>query len=138
MNKKVISIVMIIINLILAVVFICNLIGAGEKLNFEYVEEDTIRPDSLRMYLDMENYGTAASLSHPIRGGAEVASEDEDYFRLGEYADLLFLKEIFAASGNTDTLQSCEMRIAEIREEMPEYGIVFDKIDQSAEKAVRE
>ena len=128
MTKKVIFILSIIINIILGIVLVCNLIGASENLKFEYVEEDTIRPDSLRMYLDMQNYGVAASLSHPIRGGAQI----------GEYADLLFLKAIFDKSGNTDTLKDCETRLAEIREEMPDYGILFDKIEQSAEQAIVE
>ena len=84
MTKKVVFILSIIINIILGIVLVCNLIGASENLKFEYVEEDTIRPDSLRMYLDMQNYGVAASLSHPIRGGAQIAAEDADYYRLGE------------------------------------------------------
>ena len=138
MTKKVIFILSIIINIILGIVLVCNLIGASENLKFEYVEEDTIRPDSLRMYLDMQNYGVAASLSPPIRGGAQIAAEDADYYRLGEYADLLFLKAIFDKSGNTDTLKDCETRLAEIREEMPDYGILFDKIEQSAEQAIVE
>ena len=138
MTKKVIFILSIIINIILGIVLVCNLIGASENLKFEYVEEDTIRPDSLRMYLDMQNYGVAASLSHPIRGGAQIAAEDADYYRLGEYADLLFLKAIFDKSGNTDTLKDCKTRLAEIREEMPDYGILFDKIEQSAEQAIVE
>ena len=54
MIKKVIFIVTIVANVILAVVFVINLAGAKEKLQFEYVEQDTIRPDSLWMYLDME------------------------------------------------------------------------------------
>ena len=53
---------------------------------------------------------------------------------LGEYADLLFLKEIFAEAGNTETLNSCEERLAQIRSEMSDYGSLFDKIDYSAEK----
>ena len=138
MTKRVIVIISVIVNLILAAVFIITLTGAMEKLHFEYVEQDTIRPDSLRSYLDRENYGVVASLSHPIRGGAEVAEEYEDYYRLGEYADLMFLKEVFAKAGNEDTLAECEDRLAGIRKEMPDYGILFDKIDQSVEKAVME
>ena len=95
-------------------------------------------PDTIRKNLERENYGVAASLSHPIRGGAEIAGGDLDYYMLGEYADLLFLKRIFAEAGNTATLQGCEERLAEIREAMPEYGSLFDKIDLSAENALPE
>ena len=138
MTKKLIYRITLIVNIILAVVFVVTLISAVENLKFEYVEQDTIRPDSLSMYLDMENYGVVASLSHPIRGGAEVAEEYEDYYRLGEYADTLFLKEIFAKAGNEDTLAECEKRLAAIRNEMPDNGKLFDKMDQSAKKAVME
>ena len=87
MNKKTVFVISLAVNIILAFVLMFAVSGAIDELQFNFVEEDTTRPDSLRMYLDMENYGTAASLSHPIRGGAEVASEDEDYFRLGEYGE---------------------------------------------------
>ena len=138
MTKKTIYRITIIVNIILAIVFAVTLMGAIDNLKFEYVEQETIGPDNLRSYLDRENYGVAASLSHSIRGGAEVAKEYEDYYRLGEYADILFLKEVFAKAGNTDTLAECEKRLAVIRKEMPDYGILFDKIDKSAEKAVME
>ena len=39
MIKKVIFIVTIVANVILAVVFVINLAGAKEKLQFEYVEQ---------------------------------------------------------------------------------------------------
>ena len=137
-KKKIIYFITIIANIILAMVFVWNLHEAKEALQFEYVEQETIRPDSLRSYLDRENYGVAASLSHPIRGGEEVAEGDKDYYMLGEYADLLFLKEVFAKAGNNDTLAACEDRLATIRKEMPDYGILFDKIDQSAANALAE
>ncbi len=138
MNKRSILVASIVINIILAVVLVLCLFAAGDSLNFEYVEQQTIRPDSMRAYLDRENYGTVASLAHLIRGGEEPAEEVEDYYRLGEYADLLFMKEIFARSGNEDTLKYCEDRVAQIRSGMPEYGILFDKIDLSVKNAVKE
>ena len=138
MIKKVLFTVSVIVNIILAIVFVITAAGAAAELKFEYVESDTIQPDSLRMYLDMENYGTAASLSHPIRGGAEIATDYEDYYRLGEYTDLLFLKEMFAEAGNTGTLEQCEADLGRLRDKMPEYAVIFDKMDTSVEAAVRE
>ena len=138
MIKKVLFTVSVIVNIILAIVFVITAAGAAAELKFEYVESDTIQPDSLRMYLDMENYGTAASLSHPIRGGAEIAPEYEDYYRLGEYTDLLFLKEMFKEAGNTETYEQCEADLGKIRDKMPEYTAIFDKMDTSVEAAVRE
>ena len=137
-NKGRIFAVSVIVNILLAVVLFVTAGRAGEELRFSYVEKDTIMPDTIRKNLERENYGVAASLSHPIRGGAEIAGGDLDYYMLGEYADLLFLKRIFAEAGNTATLQGCEERLAEIREAMPEYGSLFDKIDLSAENALPE
>lgn len=138
MTKKTILSISIIINIILAIVFVVSLPGAMGELVYEYVEQDTIRPDTIRKYLEWENYGTVAALSRPIRGGAEVADTDADYYKLGEYAELLFLKEVYERAGNADSAKACEDRISEIRKEMPEYGAVLDKIDLSVANAVKE
>lgn len=138
MTKITILRISIIINIILATVFVVSLPGAMGALVFEYVEQDTIRPDTLRKNLERENYGTVAALSRPIRGGAEVSDTDADYYKLGEYAELLFLKEVYAKAGNADSAKACEDRISEIRKEMPEYGSVLDKIELSVENAVKE
>ncbi|MCR4851855.1 MAG: hypothetical protein K5870_11440 [Lachnospiraceae bacterium] len=138
MNKKAIFIISIAVNILLGLMFITMLPGALSSLQFEYVEQETIRPDSIRDYLEREDYGIAASLSRPIRGGADIAKENADYFILGEYAELMFLKEVFAKAGNADTVRSCEDRISAIRNEMSEYGVILDKIDQSVTNAVRE
>jgi len=138
MIKKGILGISIVINLVLAYFLVAGVMDAKEKLEFEYVEQDTIRPDSLRLYLDRENYGVAASLARPIRGGAKIDEADRDYFMLGEYADLLFLKEIFKKSGNADTVTKCDQRLAEIRGTMPAYTVLFDKIDASMEHTIKE
>ena len=138
MTKKTILSISIIINIILAIVFVVSLPGAMGALVFEYVEQDTIRPVTLRKNLERENYGTVAALSRPIRGGAKVSGTDADYYKLGEYAELLFLKEVYAKAGNADSAKACEDRISEIRREMPEYGAVLDKIDLSVANAVKE
>ena len=138
MTKKTILSISIIVNIILATVFAVSLPGAMGELVYEYVEQDTIRPDTIRKYLEWENYGTVAALSRPIRGGAEVSDTDADYYKLGEYAELLFLKEVYERAGNADSAKACEDRISEIRKEMPEYGSVLDKIELSVENAVKE
>ena len=138
MNKKTIFIISIVVNIILALVLIVAGAKAVDTLHFNYVEEDTIVPDSIRSYLERENYGVAASLSHPIRGGAEVDSEDLDYYMLGEYADLLFLIRIFEEADDDTTVKNCERRLKEIRDDMPGYDSLLDKIDWSAENALPE
>ncbi len=138
MTKKVILVLSIVINLVLAWFLFEGVRDARDELVFEYSEQETLRPDSLRMYLERENYGVAASLSHPIRGGAEVDDLDLDYYMLGEYADTLFLKKVFETAGNADTAAACERRLAEIREKMPAYSELLDKIEQSVKKTIRE
>lgn len=137
MSKKAVFIISIVVNIILALVFIVAISGAGRELKFNYVEEDTITPDTLRMYLERENYGVAASLSHPIRGGADIAGEDMDYYMLGEYADLLFLNEVFKEAGNDATVKNCEERLDGIRAELPDYGNLFEKMELSEKNAIR-
>jgi hypothetical protein len=135
MNKKIFFRISIILNIILAIVFVVTAIGASEELMFNYVEEDTITPETIMSNLERENYGVAAALSHPIRGGADIDDEYMEYYMIGEYADLMFLKEIFAKAGNTQTVEECEYRLDVIRNEMPAYGTMFYKIDWSAENA---
>ncbi len=127
MNKKTVFVISIIVNIILAVVFATVAVGAAAELEFTYVEDDTVIPDLIRSNLERENYGCAAHLSHPIRGGAEIADEYMDDYMLGEYADLLFLNKII----------DCGARLEEIRDKMPDYGDILDKMDWSAENAIR-
>ena len=135
MNRKTVLIISIVVNIILALVFVAAAAGAAEELEFSYVEEDTITPDTIRSNLERENYGVAASLSHPIRGGAVIADEYKEYYMLGEYADLLFLKEIFKEAQNTQTAQNCEQRLDEIKNMLPECGETIDRIEWSAQNA---
>ena len=136
MTKKMIFKISIVVNILLVIALVITLPGALDSLNFEYVEQETIRPDTIRSYLGRENYGTAASLSREIRGGAKIDQQYEVY-RLGEYAELLFLKEVYEKAGNIGSAKNAEDRINAIRSQMSEYNTVFDKIDKSAANAVR-
>ncbi|MBO4373814.1 MAG: hypothetical protein J5829_01790 [Lachnospiraceae bacterium] len=137
MNKKIVLIISIVVNVILALIFVVTAVAAVGELEFNYVEDDTITPDTIRSNLQRENYGVAASLSHPVRGGASIADEYMDYFMLGEYADLLFLKEIFEEAGNTQTVGNFEKRLDEIKNMKPEYSSIFDKIGWSEKNALQ-
>ena len=53
---------------------------------------------------------------------------------IGEYADIIFLKNVYEKTGDTGTCDSMEKRAAEIRSELPDYAVIFDKIDHSIEK----
>ena len=137
MTKKMIFKISIVVNILLVIALVITLPGALDSLNFEYVDQETIRPDTIRSYLGRENYGTAASLSREIRGGAKIDQQYGDYYRLGEYAELLFLKEVYEKAGNIGSAKNAEDRINAIRSQMSEYNTVFYKIDQSAANAVR-
>ena len=65
MTKKIILIVSIIVNVLLGIALLLNTVGAIQELKFQYVEEETITPDSMRKYLEWENYGVVAA--HPWR-----------------------------------------------------------------------
>ncbi len=136
MNKKVVFIISVIVNIILAIVLVVAVTGAAAALKFNYVEEDTLTPDIIRSNLERENYGVAAVFSHTVRGGEVVADEYKDYYMLGEYADMIFLKEIFVKAGNAQMADNCAKRIDEIRKEMPDYTGIFDKIDWSEKNAL--
>ena len=127
---------MLIIILVLAL--ITFILEARDGLYYSYVRKDAITPDSIRSNLERENYGVAACLSHTIRGGADIDEEYLDYYMLGEYADILFLKEVFEEAGNTETVKQCEDRLKEIRTGMEIYGSILDKIEHSMENALTE
>ena len=135
MNKKTVFIISIVVNIILAIVLVAVSAKAAGELEFNYVEEDTITPDTIGSNIERENYGVAAALSHPIRGGAVIDDKYIDRYMLGEYADLLFLKEIFKEAGNEETFAQCEERLAEIRSALPDSSSTFDKMDWSEENA---
>ncbi len=136
MIKKIVFYLTIMINIFLGIALISCLFEAGEKLKFEYVEQDNIEPESIHDYISREYYGTAAKLSAGIRGGKTPKEEDEDYYRLGEYTDLLFQTEIMKKAGNEATAKKFEEQAAQIRADHPQYNQLFDKIDGSLAEAL--
>lgn len=126
-----------VINIILGICLITTIPEMLSELYEEYAEKDS--GSNYTGYLERENYGTMAHLvGRSNRVGAQVSEENKDYYRFGEYADLIFMKEVFEKAGNTDTAEAFEARISEIRREMPEQSDVLDKIDQSEKNALRE
>ncbi|MCR5702941.1 MAG: hypothetical protein K6G76_12475 [Lachnospiraceae bacterium] len=138
MNKKVFYPISIVVNILLVIAIVVLLKNAGHKMKFEYVDTERISQESMRTSFEKGCYGQAVLASYPVRGGAEIAKEYEEYYRLGEYTELKFFKEVYAKEGNADMLTSCDKRLSELREEMPDYATLFDKIDQSTDKAIRE
>ena len=48
----------------------------------------------------------------------------------------IYFSLIYEKSGNIDTLKAFEDRMSEIRSEMPDYEVIFEKIDYSVENAI--
>jgi hypothetical protein len=132
-NKKIILFISIIINIFLAIVLVAALGAAYDKLKFTYVTEEKITADSLRNSIERQSYGNLASLSRLLRGGAKISKEDYEFYKLGEYADLQFMKAVYAKKGDTATYQAFDEKMSEIRKDMPEYESIFEKIDYSLE-----
>ncbi len=138
MNRKIIFRSLTAVNIILGIWLIISVIGAVNELNLQYVEADSHTPRSLVMYLEREEYGVAAGLARPVRGGELITGENEDYYRIGEYAELSFLKEIYVKKGATETVAIYENRLASLRDRLPEYASIFDKIDTSVINSIKE
>ena len=136
MSKKVITWIIVGIDVLLAFFFFHELIEVSEKLVWTYYDRGELKASSILSYLDSENYGIAAVLARPGRVGDETNEADEDLYLLGEYADLLYWEKLYAADGKEEAAKRCSDRRAEIRELIAEYGTVMDKMDQSIEKAV--
>lgn len=133
MNKKMFLGISIFINIILIIILIVSLGSAYDKLRFTYVTEEGITSDSLRESLEDQMYGWVAFHARPVRGEKKVSKEDYDYYKLGEYADLQFMKAVYAKSGNNATYQAFDKNASAIRKDMPEYEVIFEKIDYSLE-----
>ena len=108
----------------------------SEKLSWDYYESDDVKTSSVLDYLEWEDFGTAAMLSRSYRIGAEVDEADEDLFKLGEYADMLFYGKIYEESGMQQRAQDCDARRSDIRKDMADYAALLDKMDDSLENAI--
>lgn len=138
MNKRTIFSISIIVNIILCMFFLFLLMDSYKAIYYDYLTRDTIEQNALKNNIEQECYGITAYRSRSIRVGAEIPKEVQDYYVIGEYADLLFLKEIHKRTQNNDTANDFESRLHEIRNEMPEYKSIFDSIDKSVKKSVKE
>ena len=136
MSKKIVLLVMVVLDVLVAIFFFIQLINASKELTFAYVERDDIRPSSILSYLDWESYGVVGVLARSGRVGDSVKEEDQDLYLLGEYADLFYWEKIYAADGNEGSASKCAERRGEIRNLITEYGTILDKMDQSVEAAV--
>lgn len=138
MNKKTVLKIFVVLDVILAIVFVITLFQASEKLTWAFYESKSIMPNSMLNYMDWENYGDVGVMSRSGRVGNKINAEDQDLYLLGEYADLLFWEKIQKADGNHETAAEYDARQKEIRKMLAGYEVVFDKMDQSIASAVRE
>ena len=135
-KKKLVFLILLAADIVLGVIFVSKLMAASEKLSWAYYESDDVKTSSVLDYLEWEDFGTAAMLSRSYRIGAEVDEADEELFKLGEYADMLFYGKIYEESGMQQRAQDCDGRRSEIRKDMADYAAVLDKMDDSLENAI--
>lgn len=135
-KKKLIFLIVLAADIVLGIVFVSKLMAASEELSWAYYESDDVNTSSVLNYLEWEEFGTAAILARSYRIRAKVDEADEELFKLGEYAEMLFYGKIYEASGMQQRAQDCDGRRSEIRKDMAEYAGVLDKMDDSLEKAI--
>lgn len=138
MIKKVLFYVFLAVDIILGILFIKNIVGASRELVWVNSEKDSIQTSGVLEYLDWEDYGTAGVLARSYRVGAKVREDDENIYRLGEYADLLFLSRIHEEDPDDDTAGKIKDRMDSIRAKMSDYAPVFDEMDLSLENTLKE
>ena len=137
MNKKTIYGIFLVLDILLGIVFFVNLVAASEELVWVYYEKEGMQPADILKYLDWESYGAVAVMSRAGLVGAKVKAEDQAYYLMGKYADMLFQEKTFEAKGDGKAAKRCGERRTAIRTALPEYGAVLDKMDQSMENALK-
>ncbi|MCR4585494.1 MAG: hypothetical protein K5686_07175 [Lachnospiraceae bacterium] len=133
MNKKILFFIILAVDIVLGIIFVFKLAAASEELTDTYVDKGELTSSSLLMYLERENYGTVAVLARPYRVGGAVNEADEDLYRLGEYAELLFTEKINEEAGRPELVQSSVKRREALRDSLGTYKAVLDKMEQSTE-----
>ena len=123
-------------DIILGIVFVSLLISTLSNLSkSEVVQKDATR-DYILDYIEREDYGTAGIESRKMRLGEKIDEPMQEFYMVGSYADLMFWERIYAKSGSEAAAEDCRLRCEEIRNSLPEYGNVFEKIGDTLEKAV--
>ena len=125
-----------IIDIILGIVFISLLISTLSNLSKSQVIQNKGTSEYIIKYIEREDYGTAGIVSRAMRLGTEVDEPMQEFYMVGSYADLMFWEKIYAESGSDHTAEDCRKQYEEIKNTLPEYKKVFEKIDDTLEKAV--
>lgn len=123
-------------DIILGIVFVSLLISTLSNISkSEVVRNDGTREYILK-YIEREDYGTAGIESRKMRLGEKIDEPMQEFYKVGSYADLIFWEKIYAEGGSELTAEDCRKQYEEIRNTLPEYKNVFEKIDDTVEKAV--
>ena len=122
----------IVLGIVLASLLIANLINISKS---EIVQKKGTN-EYILDYLEREDYGTAGRTSRQMRLGEKIDEPMQEFYKVGSYADLMFWERIYAESGSEDTAEDCRKQCDEIRNTLPEYDKVYDKIDGTLEKSV--
>ncbi|MBE5870698.1 MAG: hypothetical protein E7294_05515 [Lachnospiraceae bacterium] len=140
MNKKVIFRISVLLNGILAVVLVISMAHAMKEIDRNKENHSLWRMANILMEDKVEEqaYGWLGAQTRPSRYGAKEYPNNRNYYRLGEYADLLFFREVYQAGGEKEQAADCGERINELKEELSGQSAVLDKIEQSVQKALKE
>ena len=122
----------IVLGIVLASLLIANLINLSKS---EVFQKDGT-PEYILSSIEREDYGSAGIESRKMRLGIKIDEPMQEFYKVGSYADLMFWERIYAESGSEDTAEDCRKKYDEIRNTLPEYEKVYDKIDGTLEKSV--
>ena len=125
-----------IMDIVLGIAFVVLLLTTLSNIS----KSKFFRNEGTREYIlkeiEREDYGAAGIESRAMRRGANIDEPMQEFYMVGSYADLMFWERIYAESGSEAAAEECRLRCEEIRNSLPEYGNVFEKIDDRLETAV--
>ena len=123
-------------DIILGIVFISLLISTLSNISRSEVVQKDGTSEYILDHIEREDYGTAGIESRKMRLGEKIDEPMQEFYMVGSYADLMFWEKIYAESGSELTAEDLRKQYEEIKDTLPEYNNVFEKIDDTLEKAV--
>ena len=118
-------------DIILGIIFIGLLISTLSNISKSEVVRKKGTNDYILDSIERDDYGTAGIMSRKMRLGEEIDEPMQEFYMVGSYADLMFWEKIYAEGGNESTAEDCRRQCEEIRNTLPEYEKVFEKIDDT-------
>ena len=125
----------LIADIILGIAFVSLLVTTVSNLSKSEIFQKKGTSDYILKYIEREDYGAAAKMSGRSRLWEQIDEPLKEFYMVGSYADLMFWEKIYAESGRGSTAEDYRKQCEEIKNLLPEYENVFEKIDNTVEKA---